>query len=342
MRKDKRFSARRLARPLLAAAVLLGAACDKPQALGDVTALIVAVPAAQWRVIEREVESVLEPRAFTVRDERIFRVTQVDPEGPYWNNTRKFQQVLVIGEPGDPWIAEVLSDAGVQPVELPALVEGRNVWARGQQVTALVVPPRATAAAALPLLPGLGQTLLDRYHETIRHRMFASGVNEALADSLTRQDGFRIHLPEVYRMQRPDPNTVLFVNDQPDPAQLQRVVLVTWQPAGELVDSPEALLRWREQIAQRYYQPPQDTNRDRFQARATPDRSALQVQGVWGSMPGAWPAGGPFLSRSLTCPDGRTFLLDGWVYAPRAGKYEYLVQMNAILDSFACTAQRAS
>jgi hypothetical protein len=341
----KRFSpsaACRIPHYLAAVAVLLMAvACDKPQALGDVTALIVAVPDQQWPEIRDEVETVLEPRAFTVRDERIFRVTQVDPRGPYWNNTRKFQQVLLIGEPGDEWIAEVLSGSAAQPAELPAIVEARNVWARGQQVTAIVLPPRSPVGAARPHLPELGRNMLQRYHVLIGQRMFASGVNEALADSLARNDGFRLQLPEVYRVQRPDPNTVIFVNDQPDPAQLQRVLLVTWRPAEEFTPTPEAVLEWREEVAQRYYQPAQETHRDPRAAGAATAQNFVQVQGVWGSVPGAWPAGGPFLARSLTCPDGRTFLLDGWVYAPRAGKYEYLVQMNTILDSFACVGQRA-
>jgi hypothetical protein len=333
---------RRLPR-VVAAALLLGAtACDKPQAVGDTSALMVAVTAAEWATIREEVETSLEPRAFTVRNERIFRVTQVDPQGPYWNNARKFQQVVLIGEPGDEWIAEVLNEAGTQPTELPAAVEARNVWARGQQVTALVVPPRASAAAARPLLPGLAQSIRQRHHALIQQRMFASGINEALADSLGRHAGFTIQIPQIYRVERPDPNTLMLVNDQPDPAQLQRVVLVTWRPAGEVAATPEAVLEWRAEAAQRFYQPPQDTQRDRTPPSPEESPDFVQVQGVWGSLPGAWPAGGPFLARSHTCPDGRTFLLDAWVYAPRTGKYEFLVQMNTILDTFACTVQRAS
>jgi hypothetical protein len=325
--------------PRLAAACALVAisACDQPQALGDANAVIIAVPEEQWPQIQADVESALEPRAFTVRDERIFRVTPVDPEGPYWGDTRRFRQVLLVGEPGDPWIAEALRKAGQQPAQLPGVVEARNVWARGQRVIALVVPPGASATAVRPLLPEIGQTMLSDYHEFVQRRMFASGADTARAAALQREAGFTLLMPTVYRTEQPDPNTYLFVNDQPDPARLQRVVTVTWRPADEIALTPGAVLAWREEVAQRYYNPPQLTDVERT-GRGGGDGAApgVQVQGVWSSPPGAWPAAGPFVARAHTCEDGRVFLLDGWVYAPGVEKYEYLVQVHTIMESFRC------
>lgn len=338
-----RMERRRLGAALLALGLVGLGGCDKPQALGDANAVIVAVPEAQWPEIEDAVESALEPRTFTVRDERIFRVTPVDPEGPYWEETRRFQQVLLIGEPGDEWVAQTLRAAGRQPTDLPAVVEARNVWARGQRVAALVVPPGASAAAAVPLLPAVGDTLMQRYRSFIQQRMFASGADSIRAQALERDAGFGLLTPAVYRMEQPDPNTFLFINDQPDPAQLQRVVTVTTRPAQEVTATPEGVLQWREETAQRYYQPPQLTDEERMEraGRESVDRAEyVQIHGVWSSPPGAWPAAGPFITRLHTCPDGHAYLLDAWVYAPGREKYEYMFQVNTILDTFRCAPGR--
>jgi hypothetical protein len=321
----------------LAALLTLGA-CDKPQALGDANAVIIGLPDAEWATMQGEIEEALEPTAFTVRDERIFRVTQVDPAGPFWGDTRRFRQVLVIGEPADEWIAEVLRQSGREPRELPTIVEATNVWARGQRVIALVVPPGASASAARPLLPELGESMLRDYQVFVRQRMFASGADTERAHSLLQQDGFYLLMPTVYRTEQPDPTTYLFINDQPDPSRLQRVVLATWRPSGEIAMTPLDVLTWREEVAQQYYHPPQLTDRERSERAelASTEQDALQIHGVWSSPPDAWPAGGPFLARAVECPDGRTFLLDGWVYAPGREKYEYVFQVNTILDSFRC------
>jgi hypothetical protein len=190
------ISVRGLSRALAALTVAWTlAACDKPQAVGDANAVIIAVPDAQWPEIRDDVETALEPRAFTVRDERIFRVTQVDPDGPYWGDTRRFRQVLLVGEPGDEWIAQALREAGRQPTTLPAVVEATNVWARGQRVLALVVPPGASAAASRPLIPEVGQSMLNDYQRFVQQRMFASGVDTTRAVALQREQGFYLLTP---------------------------------------------------------------------------------------------------------------------------------------------------
>lgn len=334
-------------RPLLLLAlvgVIGSSGCDKPQSLGDPNALIIGAAGPAWAEMQEEVETALEPRAFTVRDERIFRVTHVDPEGPTWGDLRRFQQVLLIGEPGDEWIAQALDRAGQPLPQLPAVVEARNVWARGQRVLALVVPPGASPSEVRILLPAVGERLLRDYRQFVQQRMYASGVDSVRLDSLRQQIGASVLVPSVYRTGALDPNTYLFINDQPDPSQLQRAVLVTWRPSAEVDLSPEAILAWREQVGTRYYEPAQQTDRERIEQVEVRSGggSGLQVQGVWSTPAGGWPAAGPFLARAIACPDGRTYLLDSWVYAPGREKYEYLFQLHTILETFECPAQRGS
>ena len=41
--------------------------------------------------------------------------------------------------------------------------------------------------------------------------------------------------------------------------------------------------------------------------------------------------------RAIVCEDqDRMYLLDAWLYAPGKEKYEYMIQLETILDSFSC------
>ena len=39
----------------------------------------------------------------------------------------------------------------------------------------------------------------------------------------------------------------------------------------------------------------------------------------------------------VSCPEqDRTYLLDAWLYIPGRSKYEYVLQLETILDTFVC------
>ena len=63
-----------------------------------------------------------------------------------------------------------------------------------------------------------------------------------------------------------------------------------------------------------------------------------EIQAAWANPPeSTWPAGGPFILRGIICPDqDRMYLVDSWLYAPGKEKYEYVIQLETILDSFRC------
>ena len=67
--------------------------------------------------------------------------------------------------------------------------------------------------------------------------------------------------------------------------------------------------------------------------------AAIQIQAQWRNPPErGWPAGGPFITRAVTCESqDRTYYVDAWLYAPGKEKYEYMIQLETILDSFRCT-----
>jgi hypothetical protein len=311
--------------------------CDRPRSMGQMNNIVVASSDAVWLALADDIESSLESRTFTVRDERIFDVTQVDPQGEEWGRLRLIRQVLVIGEPADAWVAEALGrHRGTTPAP-PAVLQVRNVWAQNQLVTVVLLPPAASPDAARPLLRQAGNTLLQQYEQYSRERMFASGANEQLADSLRREAGFTLRLPSVYYYRELRPGLFIFRNDFPDPSSLIRSVQVESRPTGEVSFTPEAARDWRASLTSEYTDPVQVTEPDIAQARELQigGRPALEIQGVWGNPPGEWPAAGPYITRLVQCGP-RTYLLDAWLYAPGASKYEYMIQLGTILDSFEC------
>jgi hypothetical protein len=326
---------------LLALIPLALVGCDQPRAHGDANAIIVASDPDLWSRVENVVQETLEPTIQTVTDERTFRVTWQDPNrGEHWGNLRRFRQVLVIGGQDDPWVSEALEkrDASVA-LSPPQLLQVQNVWARGQQVSILLLPPTGQEEA-VQSLSGELQAILDRqYRDFILTRMFVSGRNTALADSLRQNAGFSLEFPNVYRYIAND-SVLRFRNDNPSPAELIREVGLTWRsPAPDALPDARALEEWRVAFAAEFYNDPQDLDPNiiTFQPLTVAGRSAVEYQSAWRSPPDAWPAGGPFITRAVLCPEqDRLYLMDAWLYAPGRDKYEYMLQLQTILDSFRC------
>lgn len=326
---------------LVAAPLLLGA-CDKPVAVGDTTQILVGTDSATWAQLEDDIEANLEPTTFTVRDEQVFDVAHVETTEAGWGTLRATRQILLIGPPSVPAIAEAMDEARGDPPQPPSVFQAQNVWAQNQVVTVLLLPEGADPDVILPLLPQLGQTYLDQFEEYARARMFVTGADEELADSLRSNAGFGLTVPIVYRAENPDPGVYIFRNDQPDPASLIRNITVDSRPRGEVPMTAEAAAEWRAELAREYTEPPQITEvSEGFSTVQVSNRAALQIQGIWNNPPGGWPAAGPFITRLVDCPD-RTFLLDAWLYAPGVPKYEYMYQLNTILDGFECITGEAA
>lgn len=311
--------------------------CDKPIAIGRSENVVVAARDAVWDALSDDIDAAIEPRIFTVRDERIFQVSHVDPTGEGWGDLRHVRRILVIGEPEDPWVAEALDEANADDTAPPAVVQARSVWAKNQDVTIVVLAPGSDPAAAGPLIVQAGEGMIQRYERESRARMFATGLDSTTADSLRREAGFWLLAPEVYRTASPEENVVMIRNDNPDPSQLIRQVHVAWQEAGEVETTGRAALEWRSDLASRVTQPPQATRQEIVQERRITQNGhpAVEIHGVWSNPEGEWPAAGPFITRLVECPD-RIYLVDAWLYAPGRSKYPYMIQLETLLSSFRC------
>jgi hypothetical protein len=327
-----------------AAALFLGAlpGCNTtPQAVGNVSSIIVITTDSLWRAIGDSLGRALEPPIFTVRDEPTFEVTQVSPQDQRWADLREFRQVLVIGTAADEWVAPVLRKAGTGGATAPALLQTRDVWARNQFATALVVPAEGSSAAVLAQLPRVAAATDSVFRAYARGRMYLSKPDTVLRDSLRARAGFAILLPNVYGTVRQSADVQLFQNSTQIGGDLVRSVLIAARP-GLLEPNAELALAWRDSLARTEYRPAQTTRQEQLRSHPLQvgDRAAVEIQGVWQGSDPTWPMGGPFIARMIQCPSqNRTFLLDGWLYAPgpqRGSRYEYMIQLETILNTFEC------
>lgn len=322
---------------LVLAALLLGCNGSR-QAVGTVNSVIVLAPDSVWAAVGDSILAALEPRIFTVREERTFEVTHISPQDPRWSEMRRFRQLLVIGAAGDAWVQPVLRRARQEPAA-DGIVQARDVWARNQLATAVVLPEGAGPDAALPHVGAVSTVIDSTFRAYAVQRMFTSRPDSLLRDTLLTQEGFGILLPNVYRQLTRDHGVLLFQNSTQIGGDLVRSVLVTWREGLQPPDPAEALA-WRQAVAAAEYRPPQETVSERVQAvtmTMPAAGEAVEVQGVWDGTDPTWPMSGPFIARVVQCPaQNRTYLLDSWLYSPGRAKYEYMIQLQTILNSFEC------
>ena len=323
----------------LALGSAIAMACDtRGLAYGDANSIIAVMSPELWQEVSEDVYGELEQTITTVRDEKTFTVTYQEPYGEHWPNLRRFQQMLLVGTLSDPWIQEALEEAD-QEIAEPGLYRVREVWALDQEVTLVIVPESGAPAALEEHLPAVHAQLDEEYRSWASERMYLSGVDSALADTLATQAGFSLMLPDVYRWRQTD-STFVFRNDNPDPSELIREIGVTWRSPAPASLDVEEILTWRADLVAQHYSEPQVLVAEGMSADTVSfdGRTAVELRAQWRNPPErGWPAGGPLIIRTVTCDaQDRTYLLDAWLYAPGHEKYEYMIQLETLLDSFEC------
>ena len=323
--------------------ILPVAACeDLPLSQGDENSIIVTVAPELWEAVEASLVPALERTVFTVRDEKIFTVTSGELGGENWALLRRLKRQLVLGTPADPWMERALAKVE-EAVVPPQIAQVENVWARGQVATRVILEEGSEVAGVTELLPSLAELYDRQFRARAVARMFVTDPDTVLSRQLAEDHGFTLLLPTVYRYETVD-SVHIFRNDNPDPSELIRQFTVAWQSPPQEEFGVEDLLAWRARIVDGYYNHPQVVNLDRVIESRTVlhGNPAYTYQAIWENPPDEYPAAGPFIARVVDCPDqGRRYLVDSWLYAPGRDKYQYIIQLETILDSFRCSSPPA-
>ena len=316
-------------------------ACENlPLTAGDFNSIIATAAPELWGEVEGDLVPALEKTVFTVRDEKIFTVTPGMLGTESWFKLRRLKQQLVIGTEADPWMIPVLAKAR-ELVVPPQITQVESVWARGQAVTAVVLEEGREVEGLRELTPALSELYVDWFRSRSVARMFITDPNTELSRQLAENHGFTLTVPAVYGYEATD-SVHIFRNDNPDPSELIRQFTITWESPIQPNFGVEELLAWRARLVDGYYDYPQVIDQERVvEGQETLNGSqAYFYQAVWQNPPGEYPAGGPFVVRSIDCPDqGRRYLVDAWLYAPGKDKFEYMVQLDEIVSSFRCSVQ---
>lgn len=312
------------------------AGCGKPSALGEANSLIVVASDSVWTQVREATYASLERTVFTTRDEKIFNVTEVGLESAELPQLLLWRQVLIFAPPGDDRLAYVARGSGRDPVP-GEIFQARDVWARGQVVTAIVLEPGREVDSWHESLPALSALLEQSFRDYVLSRMFVSGVDTATASVLRATYGITIEVPRVYERILRENDIVLLRNDNPEPSELIRSVLIQrLDPVDSL--SAADVYAWRESMDDTQYNVPQTFQPlpERERIVKLGDREAVEVRGIWQDQ-GEYPAAGLFIGLGVRCPSG-TFFLDAWLYSPnpRRSKWEYLMQLERIVASFRC------
>lgn len=323
----------------LVAALVTGIAGCSSQtvAYGDPTSIVAAMSPGIWNKVSQQVYATLEPTIWTVRKEKTFTVTYQNPAGPAWNNLQHFEQILAVGTGKEPWLQAAVKKSKT-PVTGPGVYTADDVWALGQQVTMVILSSPDSLGQLRAHLPEIGKRLDEQYRQWARNRMYTSGVDSAYADTLMTQARFSVLLPNVYRHIHKD-SAWIFRNDNPSPSELIRQVAVTWRSPIPVGYGPADIMKWRAKLVTTYHEGQlvdlTDVKEGPFKYRG---HDAYQIQAIWKEPPDMnWPAAGPFIDRTITCPaQDRMYLIDAWLYAPGKDKYQYMIQLETILNTFRC------
>ncbi len=337
--KLDRFSA---LQALLVPVLVVLAGCNKPNAMGEASSLIVVAADSLWQQVEDQTYEVLEPVIYTTRDEKQYQVQPIDPHHPAFNDLRIMRNVIVFGIDQDTLFQELAEAAGIElgDIQPGRVFQVQNHWALGQVVTAVFLRRGDEVNSWVGALPSVLNAIDESYRAYVLRRMFATPPDTALAADLGRRFGFSLQIPLLYdRIAREtDGGDSLFLarNHNPDPSQLIRSVLVTWRPRVDSL-SKDLALAWRSEIDETQYNIAQgiDDSNSSVISFDLNGHQALEVTGVWRDERGDFPAGGPFIVWLVNCPT-RTYFIDAYLYAPNKPKYEFMLQLQQILGSFEC------
>jgi hypothetical protein len=330
-----------MALSLTVSLVLLSAACEsmmnKPFAFGRQKEILVICDDDIWDAIEKPLREQVERELHAVRWEKIFEIAHVTAENA--RQYKEWDKIILIETLENPKLLSfVVADSTMKKIK-----EGEglffnqiDVWAKNQRVTGLASPSRDGLQR---LVIAHGDKIFNAFIRQVEReelfRMYHSGRDTLLADSLAVAEGFSFTLPRVYEQIRQDslePNQLLFVHQNP-----VRSVCITWEDnPGEWDLSPGGLAARRDSTLS-YAYASQYTHPERVDTSTVVRNGVerLRIYGTWENSEEI--SGGVYISHIINTPAGdRRYYIDCQLFSPdmRKNKYRFIYQLDHILDTF--------
>jgi hypothetical protein len=203
---------------------------------------------------------------------------------------------------------------------------------------------RATAPNTVSLeilIATQADQLVEYFNREERARILAGYrklQDKSVEHQITEEFNMKLVVPEGYYLATHEPGFMWLRRENPDVSQ---GLLIYTRPYTDTTNlSKSEIISGRDSITSRYIPGPEENSymitEPEYPASHTTieidDKYTVEMRGLWKTK--GYFMGGPFVSYSIIDNENqRIITLDGFVFAPRFNKREYLRQIEAIIHS---------
>lgn len=292
---------------------------------GKAGELIVVVPKETWdgKVGEAMKKVLMQPQAGLPQDEPLFTAIDIPPVAfkDIFKTNRNIINVR---------ISPTLDSAKVEFKE--------NVWAWPQAVVNIHAK---SAGELIDLFDRNSDKILSFMLKAERDRLqmnYEKSVDKAIKNTLRKKFDIDLNIPIGFNIAVNNENFIWLRYDTPDITQ--GIAIYTFPYQSDSTFTVDFLLNQRDSVLKENIEGPVSgsymTTEHRlppiFQVFKLKNNYSAEIRGLW-KMENDF-MGGPFINLSvLDIANGRVVVLDGFVYAPRFEKRNYLRQVEAMIYS---------
>ncbi len=315
---------------------------QKPRAFGREKEILVICSDSAWAAIEPDLRRKVEVEFHAVRWEKIFELAHANQKDVSY--FKEWDKIILV----ESLERKVLLQDVVDEKTMAKVAESQeglfftqpDVWARGQIVVGLASAREVDLPRVVALYGDrIYQSFLKILEQEEAENMYISGINQQLADSLSKSCGFSITLPKVYQRVMADTlpaNQWMFVHQDP----VRSLVITRIDHPGPLDLSQTSLAALRDSLLTPHAYPGMRTLPERVDTSTVTvaGQNRTRVFGVWENLEQI--SGGIYVQQIIDLPDkDRRYILDCLLFCPdsRKNKYRYVCQLDRIMDSFTLT-----
>ena len=227
----------------------------------------------------------------------------------------------------------------ISATDKSGVIYRNDVWAHPQCVIQVTAPSSDSAAT---ILKENGERIISTFEQAERDRIIANSKlyeEHSIPPAVKAMTGGSPHFPSGYKLRKKSADFLWIADDK---QYVTQGVLIYKYPAAEKENfTVENIIARRNEFMKANVPGMFDNTYMITSEALKPEVSFIRYRGrQFAETRGLWEVygdfmGGPFVSHSFYSKDGTDIIvLDGFVYAPKYDKRQYLRQVEAILYSF--------
>ncbi len=223
--------------------------------------------------------------------------------------------------------------------EKPAISIKENVWSEGQLVATIVAKNDKNAAE---IIEKNSQNLLDYFNEKETQRLqkkYKVNKNSKLAKELEEKLKLSMHIDDLFYIAKEDTNFIWLRKEYSmgEHPISQGFIIYTYPYDNDSIFNVHQLTAKRNAITKKYIPGGAEGSYMTTYEEYIPKEREINLKGNYAKeLRGLWHVqgdfmGGPFVSYSMVDEHrNRVITIDGYVYAPKFDKREYLRELQAL------------